>query len=324
MSSHSQSLKATKPMPARQTQSYLRSLFAQRGLTPRHRMGQNFLIDLNIHELIVETSGVGPNDLILEVGPGAGALTTLMVGRGAGVVAVELDPGMAALTEEAVAAYSNVRVLNIDALANKNTLSPVLVENVQAMRTSFPGHVFKLVANLPYNVATPIITNLLVHPELHPALMVVTIQHELAERMIAAPSTSDYGSLSILMQALAEVSIVRVLPPSVFWPRPRVESAVVMIRPIPERRATLDISWFHALVRKTFLHRRKNLRHVLAGMWSDQWTKAEVDAWLATLGFDGQIRAEALHVDQFRALADALKKRWGRNSGHDAGEVSEG
>ena len=205
--------------------------------------------------------------MILEVGPGAGALTALMAGRGAAVLAVELDPGMATLTAEAVAGHRDVRVLNTDALANKNTLSPVLIENVQAMMAAAPGRVFKLVANLPYNVATPIITNLLVHPELHPALMVVTIQRELAERMIAAPSSADYGSLSILVQALAEVSIVRVLPPSVFWPRPKVESAVVMIRPVPERRAGLDVAWFHDIVRKAFLHRRKNLRHVLAGMW---------------------------------------------------------
>jgi 16S rRNA (adenine1518-N6/adenine1519-N6)-dimethyltransferase len=286
-------------------------------------MGQNFLIDLNIHDLIIETAGVGPTDLILEVGPGAGALTALMVGRGAEVVAVELDPGMAALAREAVAARANVQVLNTDALANKNTLSPILVENVLAMMASTPGRTFKLVANLPYNVATPIITNLLVHPVLHPALMVVTIQQELAQRMIAAPSSSTYGSLSILMQALADVSIVRVLPPSVFWPRPKVESAVVMIRPIPERRANLDVAWFHDIVRRTFLHRRKNLRHVLAGMWIDRWTKAEVDTWLATLGFDGQMRAEELSVEQFRVLAEVLKKRCGCEGAHTAGEEGE-
>jgi 16S rRNA (adenine1518-N6/adenine1519-N6)-dimethyltransferase len=310
-------------MPVRQTQSYLRSLFARRGLSPRHRMGQNFLIDLNIHELIVETAGVGPTDLILEVGPGAGALTVLMASRGAGVVTVELDPGMAALTKEAVAGHGDVRVLNTDALANKNTLSPVLIEDVQAMLAAAPGRVFKLVANLPYNVATPIITNLLVHPELHPALMVVTIQRELAERMIAAPSSPPYGSLAILMQALAEVSIIRVLPPSVFWPRPKVESAVVMIRPDSERCAGLDVAWFHDIVRKTFLHRRKNLRRVLADLWDERWTKAEVDAWLASLGFDGQIRAEALSAEQFRRLADALKTRWGSEPPRVAGEESK-
>ena len=308
----------------RQTQSYLRSLFAQRGLTPRHRLGQNFLIDLNIHELIVETAEVGPTDLILEVGPGAGALTAFMAARGADVIAVELDPGMSALTANAVKGHHDVRVLNIDALANKNTLSPILIQNVQAMMALAPDRVFKLVANLPYSVATPIITNLLVHPEIHPALMVVTIQLELAKRMIAEPSTSDYGSLSILMQALADVSIVRVLAPSVFWPRPRVESAVVMIRPVPERRAGMDVAWFHDIVRKTFLHRRKNLRHVLAGMWDSQWTKANVDTWLKSFGLDGQLRAEALRVEQFQILADALKTRWGRESAHAGGEGSEG
>jgi len=308
----------------RQTQSYLRSLFAQHGLSPRHRLGQNFLIDLNIHELIVETAGVAPTDLILEVGPGAGALTALMAARGAGVIAIELDPGMAALTAEAVAKDRDVRVLNTDALANKNTLSPILIQNVQDMMASAPDRVFKLVANLPYSVATPIITNLLVHPEIHPALMVVTIQRELAERMIAKPSTSEYSSLSILMQALAEVSIVRILPPSVFWPRPSVESAIVMIRPVPERRDGLDVAWFHDIVRKIFLHRRKNLRHVLAGMGNSQWTKAGVDTWLGSVGLDGRLRAEALRVEQFRILADALKTRWGRESSRAVEIVTEG
>jgi 16S rRNA (adenine1518-N6/adenine1519-N6)-dimethyltransferase len=275
-------------------------------------MGQNFLIDLNIHDLIIETAGVGPGDVILEVGPGAGALTVLMAGRGASVVAVELDPGMAKLAEEAVAGLPNACVLNIDALANKNTINPIVLETVRVRMETAPGKVFKLVANLPYNVATPIITNLLVHPEVVPVLIVVTIQRELAERMMAAPATPAYGALSILVQALAEVSIVRILPPSVFWPRPKVDSAVVMIRPVPARRAAMDVSWFHKIVRQVFLHRRKNLRHVLAGMWQDRWTKAEVDAWLQQIGLDGQLRAEALDVDQFRSLSLALKERWGK------------
>lgn len=296
-------------MPPRQTQSYLRNLFASEGLSPRHRLGQNFLIDLNLHELIVETAGVGPGDLVLEVGPGAGALTGLMAGRGAAVLAVELDPGMARLTERAVAGFPNARVLNADALANKNTLNPVLADALNQARAAAPQRVYKLVANLPYSVATPLITNLLVHPTLCPSLMVVTIQRELAERMMAAPGRSEYGSLSVLVQALAEVAIVRILPPSVFWPRPRVESAVVSICPDLARRADLDVAWFQQVVRGIFLHRRKNLRQVLAGMWPDEWSKPEVDAWLAAHGFDRQIRAEALSVAQLQALSRALKDR---------------
>ena len=118
-------------MPVRQTQSYLRNLFAQRGISPKHRMGQNFLIDLNIHELIVEEAKVGPDDVILEVGPGAGALTAMMAGRGAMVVAVDVDPAMAKLTQQAVTGFPSVRVLDTDALANKNALSPIVIENAR-------------------------------------------------------------------------------------------------------------------------------------------------------------------------------------------------
>jgi len=298
-------------MPVRQTQSYLRNLFARRGIAPRRRMGQNFLIDLNIHELIVEEASVGPDDVILEVGPGAGALTALMAGRGAMIVAVELDPEMARLTQEAVAGFPGVRVFHADALANKNTLNPIMMHSIDETLACAPSRVFKLVANLPYSVATPVIMNLLIHPVLCPVLMVVTIQRELAERMIALPASPAYGSLSVIIQSLAEVSIVRVLPPSVFWPRPKVESTVVAIRPDPARRATIDVVWFHDMVRKLFLHRRKNLRHVLSAIWRDQWTKAEAENWLESLGIDGQLRAEALGMDQFQTLARALKERWG-------------
>jgi 16S rRNA (adenine1518-N6/adenine1519-N6)-dimethyltransferase len=312
----------------RQTQSYLRELFLQKGLAPRHKMGQHFLIDLNLHELIVNTAHVGPGDVILEVGTGAGAMTCLMAERGASVIAVELDPGMAQLTREAVSALEqgesqlqgNVQVLNIDALATKSTLNPLLVEAVESALRSGPGRQLKLVANLPYNVATPIITNLLVHPSICPTLLVATIQRELAERMKASPGSPDYGSLSVIVQALAEVEIVRILPPSVFWPRPKVESAIVAIRADPARRAGFDVPWFHAVVRKVFLHRRKNLRHVLAAMWPQRWSKHDVDLWLQDLGFDGQQRAETLDVGQFHTLADALQRKWPGGFGEDAGE----
>ncbi len=288
--------------PRRQTQSYLRSLFARRGIAPQHRFGQNFLIDLNLHEVIVNTAEVGPDDVILEVGPGAGAMTALMAGRGAAVVAVEIDPGMATLTAEAVADRPNVRVLNIDALSGKSTIDPAVLDNVRAGLAVTPQRRLKLVANLPYNVATPIVSNLLVHPELCPSRMVVTIQLELAERMRAEPDSEAYGALSVLVQALTEVSIVRTLPPTVFWPRPNVESAVVSIVPDPSKRAEVgDVPWFHQVVRQVFLHRRKNLRRVLYSLWRDHWTKPEVDALLDSLGLTGLIRAEAMNVEEFLA-----------------------
>jgi 16S rRNA (adenine1518-N6/adenine1519-N6)-dimethyltransferase len=304
-------------MAIRQTQSYLRSLFARRGIAPQRRLGQNFLIDLNIHDVIVEAAEIGPGDVILEVGPGTGALTSLMASRGASaVVAVDVDPAMVMLTTEAVAGLPNVRVLHRDALKNKNAMSPELLDAVRAGLAEGPDRRFKLVANLPYNVATPLISNLLVHPELCPTLMVVTIQRELADRMCAGPGSSAYGALSVLVQALADVSIVRALPPSVFWPRPQVDSAVIAIRPDAAKRARVgDVAWFHTLVRQVFFQRRKYIRHVLAGLWRDQWTKADVDAWLEAQGLGGQLRAEALNVEEFLGLSHALRERWGGTFG---------
>jgi 16S rRNA (adenine1518-N6/adenine1519-N6)-dimethyltransferase len=298
-------------MPVRrQTQSYLQGLFAQRGIAPRRQFGQNFLIDLNLHDVIVKAAEVGPEDVVLEVGPGAGALTALMAARAAAVVAVDVDPAMAGLTREATADLPNVRVLCADALANKHTFSPEVLDGVRAGLAVSPARRFKLVANLPYNVATPILTNLLVHPELCPALMVVTIQLELAERMSAGPDSHPYGALSVLVQALADVELVRVLRPSVFWPRPRVDSAVVRVRPSAEKRAAVpDLAWFQKVVRQVFTHRRKHLRHAVHAFARDTWTKADADALLGEIGLTGNVRAEALNVEEFQALAALLRAR---------------
>jgi 16S rRNA (adenine1518-N6/adenine1519-N6)-dimethyltransferase len=298
--------------PIRQTQSYLRSLFAQRGISPQRRLGQNFLIDLNIHELIVKTAEVGSGDVVLEVGSGTGALTSLLAARGAAVVAVDIDPAMARLTAESTAGLSNVRVLCLDALYTKHSLDPQVLDSVRSGLAAGNAQRFKVVANLPYHVATPVITNLLVDPELCPALMVVTIQRELADRFCAQPASPAYGAASVVVQALADVSFVRPLPPAVFWPRPKVDSAVVAIRPDRVKRDTVgDVAFFHGLVRRVFLHRRKYLRHVLAGIWRDEWSKADVDSWLETRGLRGQIRAEVLDIEEFVALAHALRERFG-------------
>jgi 16S rRNA (adenine1518-N6/adenine1519-N6)-dimethyltransferase len=295
--------------PHRQTQSYLRSLFARRGISPQRRLGQNFLIDLNIHELIVKTAEVGAGDVVLEIGSGTGALTSLMAGLGAAVVAVDVDPAMARLTAESTAGVLNVRVLCLDALATKHTLHPEMLDTVRSGMAAGKGERFKLVANLPYHVATPVITNLLIHAEFCP---MVTIQREMADRLCAPAASPAYGAVSVVVQALAEVSLVRSLPPSVFWPRPKVDSAVIAIRPDPVKRAAVgDVSFFHGLVRRIFLHRRKYLRHALAGIWRDQWDKAEVDTWLESRGLRGQIRAEVLDIEEFVALAHALRERFG-------------
>ncbi len=300
----------------RQTQSYLRGLFAGLGISPQRRLGQNFLIDLNIHELIVTAAEVTGRDVILEVGSGAGALTTLLAAQGGAVIAVDVDRAMARLTAEAVSGLPNVRVLHLDALAGKHTIHPAVLDSVRQALEAGKDRQFKVVANLPYHVATPLITNLLVHPALCPALLVVTIQREMADRLCAAPASPAYGAVSVVVQALAEVSIERALPPSVFWPRPQVDSAVVAIRPDPQKRAlVVDVAGFHGLVRRVFQHRRKCLRHALAAIWPELWTKAEVEGWLESQGHSGELRAEALDGPEFVALTRALRDRFGELPG---------
>jgi 16S rRNA (adenine1518-N6/adenine1519-N6)-dimethyltransferase len=296
-------------MPAsRQTQTYLKNLFERRGIAPRHRYGQNFLIDLNIHELIARTAEIEPVDVVLEIGPGVGALTVLLAEIASAVVAVEIDQAMARLTSDASSGRLNVRVLNVDALAGKNQLNPEVLDNVRAGLAVAPDRRFKLVANLPYNVATPVVSNLLIDPELCPSLMVVTIQLELAERMRAEPASEAYGALSVVIQALADIELVRTLQPKVFWPRPKVSSAIVRIVPSASKRAAVgDLPWFHSVVRRVFLQRRKHLRGVLHSLWRDRWTKPEVDTFLHELGLEGNVRAEAMNVEEFIALAQALK-----------------
>ena len=112
--------------------------------------------------------------------------------------------------------------------------------------------------------------------------------------------------------------MVRALPPTVFWPRPQVDSAVVAVRPDAAKRAAVgDVGWFHEIVRRLFFHRRKFIRHVLAATWRDRWTKSEVDTWLAAQGLSGQLRAETLTVNEFLALAKVLNERWGDLPGDD-------
>jgi 16S rRNA (adenine1518-N6/adenine1519-N6)-dimethyltransferase len=286
----------------RQTLSYLRTLFEERGIQPKNKLGQNFLIDLNLLDLLLRTAELTAEDLALEIGTGTGSLTVRLAEQAGAVLGVEIDSDFHALTEEAVAGRPNVTLLHADVLRTKNELNPRVLATVDEVRQRSGCVRLKLVANLPYAVATPVIGNFLL-TDLSFERLAVTVQWEIAERLAAQPGTKDYGALAVLVQSLAEVEIVRRLPPSVFWPRPQVASAIVLIRPDAGKRARVgDVHRFRNFLRDLYTHRRKNLRGALAGWPGGRRSKEEVDRRLAELGLDGTARAETLDTEQHLRL----------------------
>src|SRR5262245_26554589 len=174
-----------------QTLTYLKRRFEEVGLRLQSRHGQNFLIDLNLLRVIVEAANLSSDDVVLEVGTGIGSLTSLIAPRAAHVVTVEIDPRLFQLASEELIDLTNVTMLNLDALSGKHTIDSALLTAVQERLNEAPTRRFKLVANLPYNVATPLISNLL-ELDRPPEAMTVTIQKELADRLAASACTKDY------------------------------------------------------------------------------------------------------------------------------------
>jgi 16S rRNA (adenine1518-N6/adenine1519-N6)-dimethyltransferase len=290
-----------------QTQAFLMRRFAEAGIEPRTRFGQNFLVDGNLQRLLLRAAHIDSSDVVLEVGTGTGALTALLAQEAAFVVTVEVDHELFRLAEEELDDVPNLRMLRMDALETKNRLNPEVLQAVASQLSSAPGRCFKLVANLPFNVATPVLSNLLTLDR-PPKTMTATIQKELADRIVARPATKDYGALSVWVQCQCQVRIVRVLPPSVFWPRPKVHSAIVQVTFDPALRQRIaDRDYFHSFVRSMFFHRRKLLRSELLSAFKSQITKPEVDRILSRMGFDATVRAEQLDVDTMIALADLCR-----------------
>ena len=298
----------------RQTASFLMKRFREVGLEPDKRRGQNFLIDLNLLEILAMEADINDRDVVLEVGTGLGSLTALMAPRAAAVVTVEIDAHLQQLASEVLDGFDNVTLLRHDALKNKNNLHPAIIETIQAKLAEDPDRQLKLAANLPYCIATPIISNLLSTPFV-PVSMTVTIQKELGDRIVAKPHTKDYSALSIWIQAQCDAQILRSLPPQVFWPRPRVDSVIVQIVTNLERRAKIpDLEFFHTFVRSMFFHRRKFLRSVLVAAMKGQLTKPQVDAILEAQELGPTARAEELDVDRMLSLCEAVRHALAENA----------
>lgn len=273
-----------------QTLGQIREMLESHGLSPKRSLGQNFLIDHNLIRKLVDESGVGAGDLVLEVGPGTGTLTEELLARGCEVVACELDDSLSRLLAErapTIPGGERLTVVHADCLKDKQTLAPEIVG-------ALGGRPFSLVANLPYGAATPLIMTLLVrHPEC--GRLAVTIQKEVVDRMAAPERSPDRGALSVVAQALSEVRLVAKLPPECFWPRPEVTSAMaVLSRRTPAR--TADAGALSETCRRLFAQRRKQLGSVLGRGFAFPG------------GVTPTMRAEELTVEQAEAISTSLPR----------------
>jgi len=296
-------------MVNRQTTTFLKQRMEEAGIRPVSKFGQNFLIDLNLVNMIADSANLTKQDVVVEVGTGTGSLTGLIAQKAGQVITVEIDKNLWQLAQEELASFENITFLQQDALRNKNNLSPILLDTIRTEMAKIENARLKLVANLPYNVATPLISNLLTLKDIVPTSMTVTIQKELAERIVARPGTKDFGALSLWIQAQCNPEIVRIMSPKVFWPRPKVDSAIIHIETDFTKRDRIpDLGYYHQFVRNLFIHRRKLLRGVLVSVFKNELSKQQVDKVLEGINLTGSIRAEQLAVPVIFELCERFRE----------------
>ncbi len=269
-----------------QTLSEVRGILAAAGLAPQHRFGQSFLIDLNLLRKLVAAADLTPADTVLEVGPGTGSLTECLLAAGVTVIAVEIDRGLQRVLAERFAGETRFELVPGDVLAGKHAVNPD-VRAALARRPPGSGGAYKLVANLPYQVATPLLVDLLL---ITPAFerLLCTIQRELGERLAAPAGDENYGPVSVITQFLTETTVLARVPPEAFWPRPQVDSVMVMLRPRPNEAGDAAAA-FAAFVQRGFGQRRKMLRRFLGRL-----DGVAVEAVCAAAGISPQARPEDL------------------------------
>ena len=291
------------------TLSALKAALRERGIFPKKRLGQNFLIDQNILRLIVKTAAISERDIILEIGTGAGSLTKLLGERAHEVLGVEIDRGLFNLSWEVLTPYKNIHLINMDVLKSKTAIDPRVEEILKGWLQSNRGLTLKVVSNLPYSISTPAIIAIL-EGELPVELMVLTLQKEIVDRLAARPGTKEYGVLSIIAQLFAEIHIVRTLPAKVFWPVPQVESAIVVLNVDKEKAHKIvpDYRLFSTIVRAVFQSRRKTLLNSLfmLNLPFINGNKETLSAVFNRLGIKPLLRGEALDLEGFTALTGEI------------------
>lgn len=279
--------------------TYMRAVLDRYGFTFKKKFGQNFLTNDQVLDDICDAAEITKEDFVLEIGPGIGTLTQVLSERAGHVLAVELDSKLLPILDDTLAFCRNTEVLNQDIL--KVDLNQIAEEKNQ-------GRPFKVVANLPYYITTPILLQLLTgHAPVES--ITVMVQKEVAERMQAGPGSKDYGALSLAIQYYTDPEYICTVTPDNFIPRPKVDSAVITLRIRKEPKVLArDEKLLFELIRAAFSQRRKTLLNSLSNARISDISKEDVRQALLTMGLDEGIRGEKLSLEDFARLSDLLKK----------------
>ncbi|QLB49313.1 16S rRNA (adenine(1518)-N(6)/adenine(1519)-N(6))-dimethyltransferase RsmA [Streptococcus sanguinis] len=280
--------------------SVTRAILERHGFTFKKSFGQNFLTDTNILQKIVDTAEIDKKVNVIEIGPGIGALTEFLAESAAEVMAFEIDDRLVPILADTLRDFDNVTVVNQDIL--KVDLAQYIAEFKN------PDLPIKVVANLPYYITTPILMHL-IESGIPFSEFVVMMQREVADRISAQPNTKAYGSLSIAVQYYMTAKVAFIVPRTVFVPAPNVDSAILkMVRRDQPAVAVQDEKFFFKVSKASFVHRRKTLWNNLTSYFGkSEETKGKLTAALERAGLSPSVRGEALSLEEFARLADALK-----------------
>ncbi len=268
--------------------------------TFQKKYGQNFLIDMNILEGIVDNAKITKEDCVLEIGPGIGSMTQVLAETAKKVIAVEIDPVLIPILQETLSDYTNVKIIHADIL--KLDIQKLIEEEND-------GKPIKVVANLPYYITTPIIMGLFEKDILLDSITVM-VQKEVAQRMQVGPGTKDYGALSLAVQFYAKPEIVMEVSPSCFVPKPNVGSAVIRLERYENKGASVkDEKYMFAIIRASFNQRRKTLVNGLANAGNLGINKEDIYEVLETMGLSPTVRGETFTLETFAKFSDFLLEK---------------
>lgn len=291
-----------RPLPYLASPQAVKAVTEKYQFTIQKKYGQNFLIDERVLEEIVDAAGVGPEDYVLEIGPGIGTMTQYLAYHARGVAAVEIDRMLIPILQDTLQGYPNVDIIHNDIL--KTNIARLVEEKNE-------GRPVKVVANLPYYITTPIILELF-ESGIPAESITIMVQKEVADRMQTGPGSKDYGALSLAVQYYAKPEIITEVSPSSFLPQPKVGSAVIRLtrHEVPPVEVQ-DEKMMFRIIRASFNQRRKTLANGLKNAGGLPWSKEQIEQAIEALGKPLTVRGETLTLEEFAQLANLLTKEKG-------------